>query len=265
MENDISLWTPVVIAQLPFPKTCRQIYRIKLEAGYKRIDDIRVKIRHCQANRQSKYLEASIEIEIIVLYEDGHGNTRIFCRQVVIKERMDWPSIDKKLVTSDVKYILQLKDLHWDTEFIRDEIAVEITAAYMINVVREQVVKLNLQSKVPEERQMAIYGSNQEDIDRIQSENEVLVRRIGCYQKDVASLQHGIRKVEERNAQLHRELDQTRERIQQLQETITRKELLLSKYKIKTSPSPSSIKQNRSSDGDTKIGQRLKRLLLSCL
>lgn len=264
MGNEISLWTPVVIARLPAPHTCREVCKIHLEAGYKRIDDIRVKTRDWQATRQTKYLGASIELEIIVLYEDDLGNTRIFCRPYIIKERIDAPRVDKNIVTSDVRYVLQIENLHWDAELIQDEIVVEITTSYMINIVREQVVKLN-QNITSKEGQMLIDGSNEEDISRIQGENETLARRIGYYQKDVLSLQHGIRKVEERNAQLNRELDQAKEQVQLLQETITRKELLLSKYKHIPSPNPSPIQPSRSSDNDVKIGQRLKRLLLNCL
>lgn len=263
MAEDISLWTHVIVAHLPVPHTCRQACSFSLDIDFNRIDDIRVKTKHWEATRRSKYVEASIMLEIIVLFEDSQHNTSIISQPYLIKERIDWAEVDKESLTKDVSYVLQIEDFKWDADLINNEIVVKFTVTYTVNEIREQAVRLHMGSQAADEQESHADRAAIE-LRKMQSVNDNLMRRLGYYQKDVLSLQHGIKKVEERNAQLNRELNGTREKVQQLQEAITRKDLMISKYKLCSPLNQQSEKLISSSEGDLKIGQRLKRLLLSC-
>ncbi|MEQ8201476.1 MAG: hypothetical protein ABRQ24_08670 [Syntrophomonadaceae bacterium] len=267
MRQDISLWCPVIVAGPPGPGTCRKEERYSLGERYQKIDDIRIKTQRAGAVRQGKYVQAVIQLEAVILVEDRNGHTGVLSRLVYINKRVEWPGMDKNLLNDDgIMFILHIESLQWDAEFMDGEIVMRYTIDYTVHAVREQAVRIHLDQDeweptvIPDNRD----GEASEEMSRIRNENRALNRRLGFYQKDVLSLQHGIKKVEERNAQLCRELDGTREKVQQLQEAVTRKDLLISRQNSLNNR-PDKMIPHSPKDEEGRLGQRIKRLLLNCL
>ena len=73
--------------------------------------------------------------------------------------------------------------------------------------------------------------------------------------------------MEERNAQLFRELNGTREKVQQLQEAITRKDLLISRYQQigGNGGRPDKVMLQPPKSTESRLGERIKKLIMSCL
>lgn len=270
MQQGVSLWCPVIVDRLPAPIRLRQEHRYDLGDRCERIDDIRVKILSASAIRQGKYVQAVIQLEAVILIEDRYGHTGILSRPVHIRERVNWPGMNKSLLDDCwISFVLHMEKLQWDPEFLDAEITIRYEIDYTVYAVREQPVQIHMdQDELERNVDPAGVGKDVNDeMSRIQNENQALNRRLVHYQKDMLSLQHGIKKVEERNAQLFRELNGTREKVQQLQEAITRKDLLISRYqqiggnggrqdKVMLQPPKST---------ESRLGERIKKLIMSCL
>lgn len=270
MQQDISLWCPVIVDGLPAPIRCRQERRYELGQGCRRIDDIRIKTLSAGAIRQGKYVQADIQVEAVILVEDRYGHSGILSRTIHIRERVDWPGLNKSLLDDRwISFVLQIKNLQWDAEIFETEIGIRYEIDYTVHAVREQPVRIHMGQ---EEAELSFNPSDigqdtNDEMSRIQNENQTLCRRLVYYQKDMLSLQHAIKKVEERNAQLHRELNGSREKMQQLQEAITRKDLLISRYhQIGVNSGRSErVMSQPPKNSENGLGQRIKRLIISCL
>lgn len=269
MRQDISLWCPVIIAGLPAPRTCRREYQYDLGEGYDRIDDIRIKTQRATAIGQGKYVQALIQLEAVILLEDRCGNTGVLSRTAHISERVDWAGINgDRLIGAGISYILQIQSLDWDAVILEGEIEIRYTIYYTVHAVREQAVRIHLGKDEcePTAIRNECRWEVQDELSKILIENQALNRRLVFYQKDMLSLQHGIKKAEGRNAQLCRELNRTREKMQQLQEAVTRKDMLITRYHQNVpTPRPDRVIPYPSKSKESGWGQRIKRLLLSCL
>ncbi len=268
MAQDISLWSPVVIDCLHQARTFQRECRCDLDERYIRIDDIRVKIRNALAGRQGKHVEAAIQLEAIVLVEDKNRHTGIVSRTINFRERVDWPERDGQMGHNhQARFILQVEDLDWNAEIVGHEIVIRYSIKFEVYAVRDQVVRIPLQAGFEQGVPAEDYRSLENvAVDGIRDENEALHRRLRCYQSDMQSLRHGIKKAEERNARLRRELDGSREKVQQLQETLIRKEPLITHHNQKPAIKE-SLKADRyyQKESETRWGQRIKKLLLNCL
>ncbi len=270
MQRDISLWCPVIVDGLPAPIRWRQEQRYDLGERCERIDDIRVKTLSANAIGQGKYVQAVIQLEAVILIEDRNGNTGILSRPIRIRERVDWPGMNKSLLDDRwISFVLQIENVQWDAEVLDAEIVIRYEIDYKVHAVREQPVRIHMDEDEVEQNFLPVgLGMDTSDeMNRIQSENQALNRRLGYYQKDMLSLQHGIKKAEERNAQLHRELNRTREKVQQLQESITRKDLLISRYhQIGANGGRSDRAMSQPpKNSESGLGQRIRRLIISSL
>lgn len=270
MQQDIILWCPVIVDGLPAPIRCRQEKRYGLGERCERIDDIRIKIVSTNAVRQGKYVQAFIHLEAIILIEDKYGHTSILNRQVHIRERVEWPEMNNNLLNDRrISFVLQMENLQWDAEVLDAEVTIWYEMDYKVHAVREQKVRINMgQDQVEQEFVPVDLGKDTSDeMTRIQTENQALNHRLVFYQKDMLSLQRGIKKVEERNAQLCRELNGTREKVRQLQEAITRKDLLISRFhQIRANGDPpGGVISQPPKNNESGLGQRIKRLIISCL
>ncbi len=270
MQRDISLWCPVIVDGLPAPIRWRQEQRYDLGERCERIDDIRVKTLSANAIGQGKYVQAVIQLEAVILIEDRNGNTGILSRPIRIRERVDWPGMNKSLLDDRwISFVLQIENVQWDAEVLDAEIVIRYEIDYKVHAVREQPVRIHMDQDEVEQNFVPVgLGMDVSDeMSRIQSENQALNRRLGYYQKDILSLQHGIKKVEARNAQLYRELNGNREKMHQLQEAITRKDLLISRYHQigANGGRPDRVMSQPPKSSESRLGQRIKKLIMSCL
>lgn len=270
MNQDISLWSPVIIAALTAPRTCRQERHLTVSPFYKRVDDVKVRIRNPQTERQGKSLETRMNLEIVALLEESDGRTVLISRPEIIKERLSFEEFDRIPLPEEgeVAYITQIQDLNWTEDLQDDEIIVKFTVSYLIFAVREQVVRLHAEEEVNNSDSEQPHNLQQvpDEIREEEKVNEKLTHKLFLYERDMISLQRAIKKTEERNAILNRELNGTQKLVETLREAVTRKDLLICHYenqpyspgrKIKPLPDMSGAESN--------LGKRLRRMFMSAL
>ncbi len=268
MNQDISLWTSVIIASLKMPRTSQQERHFTVSPFYKRVEDIKVRIRNPRTEQQGKSLETRMNLEIIVLLEETDGRTVLISRPEIVKERVSFGEFDRlpQLEEGEVEYITQIQDLNWDGELQDNEIVINYSLSYMIFAVREQMVRLFAEDEV-KSSDLKPSLDLQETLEETSGEEKFrddIKHQLFLYERDMLSLQRAIKKTEERNAVLNRELNGTQILVQTLREAITRKDLLICHYENQTYPAggkplPDMI------GAQPKLGQRLRRMFMSSL
>lgn len=267
MKQDISLWSPVIVASLAAPHKYQKEHRYPVGPLYKRIEDIKLKIRNPCTEQRGRLLETRMKLEVIILAEDQEGKMILLSHPEIIKLRLSMGELcPAPAEEKETGYITRVQDLSWDGMLEDSEIIINYSLSYMIMAIREQVVKLYTEDDRDNSR------AEQEDYDRqtaredtaaANDSNDKLKKKIFLYERDMLSLQHAIKKAEERNAVLNRELNGTRQLLQKLQDAITRKDLLISHYENypglkEQKPKPLPAITNT-------VGQRLKRMFVSSL
>lgn len=267
MKQDISLWSPVIIASLSVPHKCRQESRYPVGPLYKRLEDIKIKIRDARTEPKGKSLETRVKLEIIILLEDLDGKMALFSRPEIIKQQLSLGELDQPVRVDEEEpgYITRIHDLSWDGGLQDNDVIINYSLSYIIFAVREQVVKLYAEDEID-------YSRVERDCDRQAYRGEAAAenesdenwkKKIFLYERDILSLQHAVKKAEERNAVLNRELTGTQQLLHKLQDAVTRKDLLISHYE---NHSAIQERKNKPLPAFTNtVGQRLKRMFISCL
>ena len=268
MNQDISLWTSVIIASLKTPRTSLQERHLSVSPFYKRVEDIKVRIRNPRTEQQGKSLETRMNLEIIVLLEETDGRTVLISRPEIVKERVSFGEFDRfpQLEEGEVEYITQIQELNWDGELQDNEIVINYSLSYMIFAVREQMVRLFAEDNV-KSNDLEASLDLQETTEETSEEDKIsedMKHKLFLYERDMLSLQRAIKKTEERNAVLNRELNGTQILVQTLRDAITRKDLLICHYENQTYPA--GVKPLPDLIGaQPKLGQRLRRMFMSSL
>lgn len=269
MMANTCIWSPVVVASLAVPHSCQQEYRYKSDQIIKCIEDVKVKIKNPQAQRQGKVVEARMKLEIITLLEDYQGCTQVINRQETIKERVPLTDFDSQPdQEGESTYIVQITNLKWDAEMERNELSVSCSIQYLLLATRDQIVTLNRNEK-PEDSQEEPENELLDlkmEIDRMRQDNHVLAHKLFLYERDLVSLQRGIRKVENRNAALSKELGGYQEMVEKLRVAITRKDLIISNYENPRPETSARVLAFPSRDDvNNNLGQKIKRMFLNSL
>ena len=268
MNQDIALWSPVIIASLKSPRSCQQERRYRYDPMIRRIDDIKIKVRNLRAERKGKAMEVWISLEIITVVDDSNGHTQLIDRKETIKERLPFQEFDSPIeLDEEVGYIIQIKDLNWDGETQGNEVVITYFLNYMVFAVREQVVTLQTDNerKTGDEEEID-FNDIEIEIEQVRNDKEILKHKLFLYERDIMSLRRAIEKAEVKNTALSKELNGTRELVQKLREAITRKDLLICSYENhqpntgeKTLPLPAW------GGGEIKLGDRIKRMFMNSL
>jgi hypothetical protein len=269
VTQDIRLWSSVIVASLAAPRICQRESRFGIEQIFKRIDDIKVKLKKYRTERQGKIVVVRIYLEIIGLMEDQEGHTQLISRQEIIKDRIDINEFDQSLEQEkDAVFIIQNQDLRWDGELQRNELIISYSLSYVMFAAREQVVKLYADEEMEfsnGDKENNLQGIELE-IDRIRNDNERLNRKLFSYERDLMSLQRGIKKAENRNVALSSELSGAREMVEKLRDAITRKDLLICTYEKSQNENPQKILPLLTvGNEEFKLGQRIRKMLMNSL
>jgi hypothetical protein len=264
VNQNISLWSQVILASLLVPRNFQQESRYRNSEMVKRIEDIKVRIKHPRAQRQGRGVEARFNLEIIALVEDFQGRSQVFSRQEVIKDRLELGDFDHPLeADKELNYIVQIHDLKWDGEMKGQELIINYDFSYMLYSAQEQVVKLfaDEEMRIIEQEDLR---EMETEIDRVRNDNELLNRKLFLYERDITSLRRGIKKVEDRNTFLKRELNGYQELIENLREAITRKDLLICNYENHKNGAHAKIFPMFTSGAEeSTVGKSIKRMFLN--
>jgi hypothetical protein len=234
------------------------------------MEDIKVKTKNPRAEWQGKILEARVNLEIILLVEDQGGHIQLISRQEIIKDRIALSEFDRPLEEEkNTVFIIQIQDLKWDGEIQGNELIISYSLSYVIFAAREQVVKLYA------DEEMEFSNGEQEnglqdmetEINRVRNDNERLNHKLYLYERDLMSLQRGIKKAENRNVALSSELSGARELVEKLRDAITRKDLLICSYEKPQNDTRKKIQPLLLTMGDEEfqLGQKIKRMFINSL
>lgn len=268
MNQDISLWTPVVEGSLTTPHICRKECNVAVGRSCQRIEDIKVRILNMQTEQHGKHLETIIRLETVVLLEDYDGRTVLVSRPDTIQERLSFAEFDRTppATEQEIGYITKMKELHWDGDQQAENVIINYCLSYMVFAVREQMVRLYAENELKDmgtEPDQALQVPEWETAP-LERTNEALRHRLFLYEKDILGLRRAIKKTEERNAMLSRELSGVQKLVQTLRDAVTRKDLLICQYENQGRTAEDKYFPGISGL-EPKLGQRLKRMFMGSL
>lgn len=273
MKPALSIWSPVITAQLYNPHRCQEEVIYPTEQRYQSLEELKIKLKDSQARIQGKVVEVVIKLDILFVVRDETGRLQLLTRGETVRERIllrDFNHvIDKE---QPPEFIVNITNLSWEGELKRSELKATYYIDYMILALNEQVVTLaieNEEEETGEESVTEIVQQLENELARLVDEKEELRRKLYFYERDISSLKKGIYKVENRNAILNSEVNHYQELVEQLQAAISAKERQLQRLE----PSPAYSTPNWQSDNDKPWGEearinwgsRLKRMFMNSL
>mgnify|MGYP000892591470 CR=1 FL=1 len=143
MQQELRIWSPVVVASWPGIRLFRMQACYPLNGEFEAIEYMRLKTGNTQVICHGKTVEVAIEVEILSLMKEAGGNSRLLNRKDTLRDRLPLQEF-RPLVQSeqDVDFIIDIKKIDWDGNIREQEILVTYYIDYCIFGVKEQVVSL---------------------------------------------------------------------------------------------------------------------------
>lgn len=265
MGSAISIWSPVVVGQLKNPRQYKGEAHLHLQKLHRSVEDLKVKVRNLVVAVMGMAVEARLDIEILCLLEDEEGQLQLIKHVETIRERIPlldfnetfWPE-------GDQHFFLQVKNLAWEGDMPGGrEVRIAYFIDYTVMITREQVVVLGSaeEGEVQGESLQEALRKLEDEVARIQLENQELHRQIFYHVRNISSLKKGIRKTENRNAALNRELDQYRQLAEKLEQELERRSMV-SAQTAEVLPGSGRLRPG-AEDMAASLGSRIKRLYLN--
>lgn len=208
MNQAVSIWAPVVVSSFPAPKTYERQSIYPVDEGYRRIDDIKVTMNQCQVERRGKDLEIIIKLDILCVLENMRGKLEFIKKEEILRERVPLSVFGKPIAKTDLEFILETQDLYWDGDLKRNEILINYYVTYIIRAVQKQVVELVKEHEpIDQMKDITDFIEKLEvRIEKLNQENSEMRQKIFCQERNILSLQRGIKNTEKQNYELIRQL-----------------------------------------------------------
>lgn len=203
------IWSPVILSELaarPLQFYCT----FQLDRVFHSIQDIRVGIQTMQAVFHNRNIAVNIQVDVVCLLQ-GIDGAELVHRDAQVEEWLP-VGLFNSAVRLDKKthFVVDVPELTWEGELKDGTIIIKINLSYTIMATCYQVVELTSEpDQYPESP--VILGTIhrlEEDMRLLEWDREELHRKIVLYEKNIISLKNGIRKAENRNMTLNRELSQ---------------------------------------------------------
>ncbi len=264
MNQDLAIWSPVIVARLASPHHYRQKNSYHIGESYRRIEDLKVRIRSRQAQVQGKSVETKLSVVLLCLVEDHNGKLCPITREEILKERIplsDFDQIPDR--REDLHYLQDIENFSWDADLKGKYLNMSYYLTYMLMATQEQVVIIQPGSEgisyTNEVSPFAREGDRQADL--ITEENLKLRRQMHNYETNLESLKRGIQKAEINNTALSKELTSYKDMVEDLREAVKRKERIICSFeneipleKRGSPPLPTD---------EATLGKRIKRLFIN--
>lgn len=278
MEEDLTIWSSVLLARLKQSRRFAEEKIYPLEFYYQAMEDLRVRIKERQIVALGTAVEVRLKVDILCLLADDEGHMQLFKREESFTDRVSLQEFDRTPDRDEkIDYRLELKGIAWEGEIDGRDIRVTCFIDYSVIATREQLVRLKGQEKAEVSGELLTEAMHQleMEIQRIQNENSELRKQLFYHTSNISSLKQGLQKAEKRNAALNREntayqvmVEKMRKEMAQLQNAVgfsaardtyippfTRGE-----YKILSGSEASSPAAKDESAGLNQLGSRIKRL-----
>jgi len=265
LEKSCRIWSPVVYAELTEARTWKGTFAYTLEDPPGRMEDIKIKARHCKARLQGKHVEVEIACEILTLLENAGGQMRLFTRREVLKERLPQDAFSAWPDNPDQEFVIHIQKLAWDGELKERAIHVNLYVHYSVMIMCHEIVKVPLEASdrvaaAPPDLQ-GLLNQLRNEIIQAEADKMELKRKLYRYEKDIQSLKRGINRAEGRNLTLNEELSRNHKIIEELKSGLhydhRRRESRKLDYPGKGPASPAWTEEH---DESMRLGGLIKRL-----
>jgi len=269
MAGGLSIWSPVIIAQLKNPQTVKEQVSYTVDKIFKSMEELKVKVKYTEIKIQGQTVEAQIKLDILCLLRDITGTMELITREETVREKIPLMSFNNPIGSEkQTSFVIDILNLYWEGEIRDYEICVAYFLDYMIIAIREQAVRIT------EEKQQDLESNSlrevlhqlEREVARVEKENYDLRRRLFLYERDISSLKKGIRKAENRSAVLNRELSYYQKAFEELQASSEEKQDRIqlhnrSPYKRSyPKDSSESPEKSRENDSPLNLGKRIKQM-----
>lgn len=256
MQEDLSIWSPVIMTGLRDEHNCQQHNIYIMEEGKRRLEHIKAKLRNCQAHLQGRNIELLIEIDLLCLLENEQGKTDLLNRKEVLKEHVPLREFDRPIKKEEeLEFIIDISNLYCEGQIRGQELDVAYFFNYNLMAVKEQVVNLS-QDGIQEKQMLDDFIEQLEkEISQLQDENQKLSRKILFYERNIASLKRAVQKAESRNAMLERQLLIKHKELENMQGLMQKEKLTVAKIE--------DYKNNEVSEEEMNLGSKIKRLFMN--
>jgi|GEM_PF-474806 len=208
MEENMTIWSPVLLARLKENRRINEPRTYPLEISYRAMEDLRIRVKERQVLALGTAVEARIKLDILCLLADSEGHMHLFKREEIFHERIPLQEFDQTLKRDEpADYHLELKRVEWEGEINGRNVQVACFLEYSIIATREQLVRLRREERSEITGELLDEAMQQLElqIERIQQENAELKKQVFYHTSNISSLKQGLQKAEKRNAALSRE------------------------------------------------------------
>lgn len=206
MPEDISIWTSVVVARLPEPRSCLHKRKIHSVGRYTRIADLKTRLSSQQVYVEGKSVVLKLQTETWLITEDEQGHLYPSSRRDVIKERVALADFSPPPDSgSELRLVAEITDFNSDMLIQDSQLVIIYYLTFRLLVLRDQIVALQaektdqLGSGMPELNAQA-------HNDSLRAENLDLRRQLKLYATNLYQLKKSLQKAETMNDELSRQI-----------------------------------------------------------
>ena len=268
MHQELAIWCPVVITSLASPRTFRQKNRYQMTESYRRIEDIKVRIKACQSQVQGKFVETKVGVAWLCLLEDFQGRTCMIKREEVLNDRIALQDLEQLADHQyELRYVQDISNFSWDADLKEKSLTISYELSYRLMGTREQLVLLQAsheQANITANTSIDFAQANGQ-IDPLTEENLKLRRQLHFYETNLTSLKRGIKKAEKDNSALNMEIKSYKELVEELQNTVGYKDRTVGSSLTNKPLLARAEKKPWPANESGNLGQRIKNLFINNL
>ncbi len=261
MQQNLAIWCPVVIANLRSPRLFRQENKYHLAESYKRIEDLKVRIKTSQSQIRGKFVETKIGVAWICLLENYQGRLSSLRHEEVLNDRVSWQYFDQLTEQHDeLRYIQDINSFSWDADLKDGLLIIKYELSYMLMGTKERLVliepgneQVNICANISPN---TVPADGQSDVSV--QENLNLRRQLHFYEVNLSSLKKSIQKAEKDKYALKTELKNYKNTVEELRDTIVDKDRIISS--VNHISQDSDVPKSWTVYEPNKLGQRIKNL-----
>lgn len=206
MPENVSIWSPVVVARLPDTRTCQHKYEISSAIRYKGIADLKTRISFHQVKVEGRSVELKVQAETISIMEDEQGNLHPLSRRDVIKERVALADFRPRPDGGqEPYYVAEIIGFYGDMVIQGQKLIIMYYLTFKLLALREQLVTLQPET-IAQSEPITSPQSLQLQSDSLIAENISLRRQLRVYETNLLNLKKSLQKSESINAELKRQI-----------------------------------------------------------
>lgn len=267
MQQNLAIWCPVVITNLRSPRLLRQENKYQLAESYKRIEDLKVRIKTSQSQIRGKFVETKVGVAWICLLENSQGRLNSLRHEEVLIDRVSLQYFKQLTEYNDeLRYIQDINSFSWDAELKDGLLIIKYELSYMLMGTKERLVlvetgneQVNICANISPN---TVPADGQAD-ERMQ-ENFNLRRQLHFYEVNLSSLKKGIQKAEMDKYALNTELKNYKNTVEELRDAIVDKDRIINSF-VNRIPRESDAPKSWTVYEPNKLGQRIKKIFIDNL